>query len=248
MSDCFYGFHAIEELLKSGSVLGILKYSRENSRIKKLITLARKHGVECEEVTDSSLTKDCGDVKHVKHRGVVLVVREFLKKKNLPLKVILQLLEDKKSSVVLILDGITDPQNFGAILRSADQFGVEAVIIPAKRSVKDTPTVSRVSAGADNYINICVVQNIPSAIEELKENGFWVYGADMDGKPLFDVDLGGKCAIVMGREGEGLHRLVRERCDDILSIPSFGHIDSLNVSVATGIFLYEIKRQQFKDK
>ncbi len=244
METCFYGFHAIEEILKnlhSQNTKALLKYSKENSKVRRLIELAKRVNVGTERTSDGELERISDTTKH---RGVVLVVREFIDRKNLSFKTMLQLLERKKDSVILVLDGITDPQNFGAILRSADQFGVDLVVIPSRRSVKDTPTVSRVSAGADVYVNISVVQNIPSAIEELKENNFWVYGADMNGEELFRADLKGRCAIVMGREGEGLHRLVRERCDKILAIPRMGHIDSLNVSVAAGIFLYEVRRQQ----
>ncbi len=241
METCFYGFHAIEELLKRTDVRGVLKYSKNNSRIRTLIELAKNRDVKLERASDRELDVISGSVKH---RGVILIVQDLGDRKNLSFRTTLQLLKQKSDALVLILDGITDPHNLGAILRSADQFGVDLVVIPSRRSVKDTPTVSRISAGADVYVSISVVQNIPNAIEELKENNFWVYGADMSGEELFRVDLKGRCAIVMGREGEGLHRLVRNRCDRILSIPNMGHIDSLNVSVATGIFLYEIRRQQ----
>jgi 23S rRNA (guanosine2251-2'-O)-methyltransferase len=144
---------------------------------------------------------------------------------------------------VVILDGITDPHNLGAVLRSADQFGVDLVVLPERRSAHLGDTVSRTSAGADRWVRTAAATNVSRAIAALQERGFWVYGADVEGAPAHTIDLTGNVALVFGREGEGLHRLVRESCDQLLCIPTTGKIDSLNVSVSAGILLYEVRRQ-----
>ena len=127
---------------------------------------------------------------------------------------------------------------------SADQFGVDIVVIPSRRSAQENQTVSKVSSGASEYVPLAVVPNIASALEMLKESGFWIFGADAEGELTDGLDLKGKVCIVMGSEGAGLHRLVREKCDFLISIPASGHVDSFNVSVAAGILLFEARRQQ----
>ncbi len=144
---------------------------------------------------------------------------------------------------MLILDSITDPHNFGAILRSADKFGVSLVIIRERRSVRDSATVAKTSAGAINYVPISVVSNLNSAIALLQEAGYWVYGADISGDSLVDEKFASKVAIVMGSEGRGISPLTKQKCDSMLTIPTCGSVDSLNVSVATGVILYELYRQ-----
>jgi len=151
---------------------------------------------------------------------------------------------DKDNGMVVILDGITDPHNYGAILRSCDQFSSDLVIIPSRRTASETPVVTRVSAGAVNYVDVAVVTNISRVIKQLKNIGFWIYGADMGGTSCQELDLKGRVAIVMGSEGSGMHQKVKESCDGIVSIPTTGNVDSLNVSVAAGILMYEVKRQQ----
>jgi 23S rRNA (guanosine2251-2'-O)-methyltransferase len=146
--------------------------------------------------------------------------------------------------VVLVLDEITDPQNLGAILRSCDQFSVSLVVIPERRSVQVNETVVKVSSGAAQYVPVSVVTNINRELEYLKANGFWVYGADMGGKVTYKTVFPKKTVLVMGNEGKGLSQLTQKLCDMLVSIPMTGHIDSLNVSVAAGILLYEIRRQQ----
>ena len=151
-------------------------------------------------------------------------------------------LKEDDGALVLILDGITDPHNLGAILRSADQFGVDLVLIPERRSVQANETVVKVSSGAAQYVPVSVVTNLTREIKTLKDNGFWIYGADMNGSSSYEEKFASRTAIVMGSEGDGISNLVRKNCDYITSIPMRGHIDSLNVSVATGILLYEFRR------
>jgi 23S rRNA (guanosine2251-2'-O)-methyltransferase len=148
------------------------------------------------------------------------------------------------TALILLLDEISDPHNLGAILRSADQFGAELVVLPTRRAARETQTVARTSAGASSYVPLHSVPNLTAGLELAKEADFWVYGADLDGRRLDEVSFEGRVALVLGSEGGGLRRLVRERCDARVRIPSGGHVDSLNVSVAAGILMYEIRRQQ----
>jgi 23S rRNA (guanosine2251-2'-O)-methyltransferase len=240
MAEYVHGIHSIEEALQKGAGTGTLLISRQSPRISQLRELAEKKGVPVSEVGDSELTQLCGSEAH---RGVLLALERPSASQRSSLKHHLKELEDEKS-LVLVLDGITDPQNLGAILRSADQFGVQLVIIPSRRSAQENQTVSKVSSGASEYVPLVVVPNIVSSLESLKEQGFWIFGADADGKPTAQLDLNGKVCIVLGSEGAGMHRLVRERCDFLVSIPAAGHVDSFNVSVAAGILLFEARRQQ----
>jgi 23S rRNA (guanosine2251-2'-O)-methyltransferase len=240
MADHVYGFHSIEEALQKGGGTGTLLISRQSARISQIQQLAEKKGVPVSEVDDAELTRLCGSEAH---RGVLLVLDRPSSSQKSSLKNHLKELEGEKSLVV-VLDGITDPQNLGGILRSADQFGVELVIIPSRRSAQESQTVSKVSSGASEYVPLIVVPNISNSLELLKENGFWIFGAESEGQSTASLDLNGKVCIVMGSEGAGMHRLVKEKCDVLVSIPTSGHVDSFNVSVAAGILMFEARRQQ----
>ncbi len=148
------------------------------------------------------------------------------------------------TALILLLDEINDPHNLGAILRSADQFGVELAVLPTRRAARQTQAVVKSSAGASLYVPVLSVPSLASCLEQVKEAGFWVYGADLDGRRLDTLSFEGRVALVLGSEGSGLRRLVRERCDELVRIPTGGHVDSLNVSVAAGILMHEIRRQQ----
>jgi 23S rRNA (guanosine2251-2'-O)-methyltransferase len=240
MSEFILGFHSIEEAIRRGAGTATLLLSRDTPRIARVRQLAEKKGVPVSEVEDSELSNLCGSGSH---RGALLVLERPSAAQRSSLKHYLSALEGEKS-LVLVLDGITDPQNFGAILRSADQFRVDLVVIPSRRSAQENQTVSKVSSGASEYVPLAVVPNIPSALEQLKERGFWTFGAEAGGKSTSELDLAGKVCLVMGSEGAGMHRLVREKCDFLVSIPAAGHVDSFNVSVAAGILLFETRRQQ----
>ena len=147
---------------------------------------------------------------------------------------------------VVILDSVTDPHNVGAIIRSADQFGASLVLLPERNSankVNDNDVILRTSAGAAAWVPVSVVPNLVRCVEKLKDNGFWVYGADAGGTSVQEGKFAEKTVLIMGSEGSGISRLLKEQCDSIVSIPTCGKIDSLNVSVATGVLLYEIYRQ-----
>lgn len=144
----------------------------------------------------------------------------------------------------IILDGITDPHNLGSIIRTADAVGAHAVIIPKRRSAQITPVVAKASAGAVEYVPVCKVTNIANTIKTLKENGLWIAAVDMDGESFFRQNLSGALALVVGSEGSGISRLVKENCDFTVSMPMSGNVTSLNASVAGGILLYEVYRQR----
>jgi len=235
-----FGFHSIEEALRRGVGAATLLLSREGPRIAELRELAEKMGVPVSEVGDAEITRLCGSPTH---RGALLVLARASSSQKSSLSHHLKEITGD-NPVVLVLDGITDPQNLGAILRSADQFRVDLVVIPSRRSAQETQTVSRVSSGASEYVPLAVVPNIASALQLLKENGFWIFGADAEGDRTDSLKLTGKVCLVMGSEGAGLHRLVRERCDFLVAIPAAGHVDSFNVSVSAGILLFETRRQQ----
>ncbi len=240
MAEHLFGFHTIEETLRKGVSGASLLVSRDNARIQKLREAAESRGVAVSEVEEGELTRLCGTDSH---RGAVLVLSRAPASLQKDLRHLLSALS-AETALVLVLDSITDPQNLGAILRSADQFSTDIVVIPSRHSAQETQTVAKVSAGASAYVPLAVVPNIPTALELLKEKGFWIYGADTEGETTDKLDLSGKVCLVLGSEGTGMRRLIREKCDQLVRIPAAGHVDSFNVSVATGILLFEARRQQ----
>lgn len=177
-----------------------------------------------------------------KHQGVIAYTAAY---KYAELEDILKLAEERhEDPFVFILDNIVDPHNLGAIIRTANMSGAHGVIIPKNRAVGLTATVAKASAGAINYTPVAKVTNLKNTIEELKNKGLWFACADMDGDCLFETDLTGPIGIVIGSEGEGVGRLVREACDYRVSIPTAGDLDSLNASVAAGVLAFEVVRQR----
>ena len=166
-------------------------------------------------------------------QGIILEINEYEYKdiKNIDIT-------EKK---IIILDHLEDPHNFGAIIRTCEAYGIKSIIIPKDRSVTVTPTVVKTSTGALEYVNIYEVTNLVNAIDYLKDNGYFVYGAEADGKDYETVDYADKMALVIGSEGHGLTRVVRNGCDEIISIPMKGHVNSLNASVSAGILIYGTK-------
>ncbi|MFW5710890.1 MAG: 23S rRNA (guanosine(2251)-2'-O)-methyltransferase RlmB [Spirochaetota bacterium] len=239
MQNVIFGFHAIEEALRSGKCTGTLYVSRKSSRIESLVELAEQNNIAVKRAGDDTLSKLAG--KTAEHRGV-LYVQTAAKKRYKDLSDFIESYGQQQPSLVLVLDGITDPQNLGAILRSADQFGVDLVLLPERRSAKVNTTVNKTSAGASSYVPVVVVKNLRRSISDLKQAGYWVYGADVQGLPLQSVDFADRAVLVMGAEGKGLSRIILEECDQTATIPTSGHVDSLNVSVAAGIILYEMRR------
>lgn len=246
MGERIYGYHAIEEGLKkafAGSTLYLARNGGE--KLSKLEFQAICTGkVAVKKVSRQELDRMCPGMDH---RGAVLDLggprKGASRLREVSVDDFLASLEDGKGALVLVLDGITDPHNLGAILRSADQFGADLVIIPERRSVQANETVVKVSSGAAQYVTLSVVTNLNRELEKLKQHGFWAYAADMAGDSSYDCPFADRTVLVMGSEGSGISPLVRRNCDYVVSIPMRGHIDSLNVSVAAGILMYEFRKK-----
>ena len=234
------GFHAIEERIKSGRRCGPLLVAKPGPRARELTNLANKMKIRQERVGTAELDRLAPD-----HRGLILEVDEGSNETEISLEEFLETLDKSaKDVLVVILDEITDPHNYGAILRSCDQFGVDLVVSRQRRTAKHADVIAKTSAGTSAWIRQAETANLPRAVELLKDAGFWVYGADMEGEAVYKRDLRGRTAIILGGEGTGLTRLLRESCDAMIAIPSLGRIDSLNVSVAAGVLFYEVMRQR----
>ncbi len=233
------GLHAVEIWLQKAPKDSILYLAKENKRNTMLKELALKRGIRVRHVENAEITRRCGEDEH---KGILLTLPSGKPMSENDLNDYLPSLGG--SALILALDGITDPRNLGAILRNAEQFSADAVVIPKRGGAGDSPVVSKTSAGADAIVPLVSVVNVSRTVELLKKNGFWVYGTDMNGIPLYSAKLTGKVALVVGSEERGLGVNIKNHCDEIISIPTTGLLDSLNVSVATGIFLYEIRRQQ----
>jgi 23S rRNA (guanosine2251-2'-O)-methyltransferase len=230
------GFHAMEELVRSGSGKGAtLLVAAAGPRVKQIAELAKKAGMRTRSISSKELDTLAPD-----NRGAAVELSGDAPEAELDLEQWLARGVPEKALVV-ILDHIEDPHNLGAIIRSADVFAADLVIVPERRAAKETDAVARSSAGAVAYVPVATVSNLARAVGQLKEAGFWTYAADMGGQPLPEAGLSGRVAIVLGAEGSGVSRLIKERCDGALSIPQFGHVDSLNVSVAAGVLLYAIR-------
>lgn len=242
------GLHSVKAALKSSASEIehlLVQKGRRDTRLRDLRELARKHAIETAEVTRAELN---GLVSDVQHQGVVAVLRTTssgVRQDLLPFVKQCQAKEGREPMLILVLDEVQDPHNLGACLRSADAAGVDAVVTPADNSVGLTPVVRKVASGAAESVPLFQVSNLQRALSELQEAGLWIYGAAGEAsQSLYEVDWKGPVAIIMGAEGRGLRRLTRERCDGLFKIPMRGSVSSLNVSVATGISLFEITRQR----
>lgn len=249
------GFHAVEERVRAAqenpaaAAKMQIHFSKPGPRVKKILDLAKSAGIACAEVDKKSLDQMAAD-----NRGIVLEIQgqEKAASNLVAFDAWLEQFKAKEAAAsslrttVVILDSVTDPHNVGAILRSADQFGAALVILPERRGANDidqNEVIARSSAGAASWVPVSVVTNLVRAAQQLKEAGFWVYGADAGGVQVQDGTFAQNSVLIMGSEGSGIARLLREQCDTIVSIPTCGRIDSLNVSVAAGVLLYEIYRQ-----
>lgn len=235
------GRNPIIEALKNNRPIEkimVNKASKEGS-IKKILAMAKENKVIIQEVDRHKL--DEMSESHA-HQGVIAITSNY---RYYDLDEILEIPRQKgEDPFFIILDGITDPHNLGSIIRTADAVGAHAVIIPKRRSVQITPIVAKASAGAVEYLPVCKVTNIVNTIKTLKENGLWIAAVDMDGQTFYQQNLGGPLGLVVGSEGEGISRLVKQNCDFTVSMPMSGNVTSLNASVAGGILLYEVYRQR----
>ena len=233
--------NAVSEALKAGRTIDSLYVVRgtHTGPVSVLIAKAKKAGAAIKEADSRKLDALCGNANH---QGVVAVaaVKDFAQMDD-----IFALAEQRGEAPFLILcDELEDPHNLGAIIRIAECAGAHGVVIPKRRSVGLTYAVGKASAGAVEYVPVVRVNNMAVTIDELKEQGVWIYTADMDGQPWCSVDYTGPAAVVVGSEGSGVSRLVKEKSDFIISLPMKGKINSLNASVACGIVCYEIARQR----
>ena len=229
--DKIYGRKPVIDAIDSGVKIYRAYIIKQNSKIvDEIINKLRKNNIEINFVD-----KRFFDKIDMNHQGVCVEAESFSYKDLSGLD---------KYQRLIILDQIEDPHNLGAIIRSAESFGFDGVIIPERRSASVSPIVYKTSAGAINNIDIIMVKNINRAIEEIKEAGFWVYGlAGEAASPIDQTDLKGKVCLVVGNEGKGISRLVRKNCDILINIPMKGFVNSLNASVASAIAMYEVLRQ-----
>lgn len=237
------GRNAVLEAYRSGKTIDKLFVldGCQDGPVKSITREARKHDSIINYVSKERLDQlsETG-----KHQGVIAVSAAY---SYAEVEDILQIAKDKgEAPFVFILDGIEDPHNLGAIIRTANLAGAHGVIIPKRRAVGLTPTVAKTSAGAINYTPVAKVTNISNTIKELKDQGMWFVCADMGGTEMYDLNLTGSIGLVIGNEGDGVSKLVKENCDMVASIPMKGDIDSLNASVAAGVLAYEIVRQRLK--
>ncbi len=238
------GRNAVKELLAGGrdvDKIYITSGEREGS-INLLLGIAGERGIpifECDKAKLDSIAKGG------RHQGIVAIAAE---QNYATVDEILEYAASRGEPPFLVIcDGIEDPHNLGAIIRSAECAGAHGVIIPKRRAAGLTSTVAKSSAGAVLHQRIAKVTNLASTIDELKERGLWIYGADMDGETYYKTDMKGAVALVLGSEGFGISRLVKEKCDFIVSIPLYGKVNSLNVSCAAAVILTEIARQRNKE-
>jgi 23S rRNA (guanosine2251-2'-O)-methyltransferase len=240
--EVLYGLHPVEEAIRSGSrQLDHVSVARErrDDRLERLIELCRTAGIRVSLEPRDQLTRLA---RTDAHQGVLAVVRE---RRFLGIEDLLAPTEAGQYRFFLALDGIEDPHNLGALLRTADGAGVDGVILPERRSAPVTATVAKTSAGASEHVRIARVTNLVRALEQMKRKHIWVLGLDERGSPDYtEYDFRSDCVLVLGREGAGLHDLVKKTCDHLLRIPMAGQVSSLNVSVAGAIVMYEAMRQR----
>lgn len=240
-TDIIAGRNAVTEALKAGRAIDSLYVQRgeRSGGLQALIAKAKEAGATIKEADPKKLEHLCGGANH---QGVVAVaaVKEYATVEDL----FQRAQERGEPPFFVICDELEDPHNLGAVIRTAECAGAHGVIVPKRRSVGLTYAVGKASAGAVEHLPVARVNNLASLLEELKQRGLWVYAADMDGAPWCQTDFTGPVALVIGSEGKGVGRLVKEKADFVVSLPLKGNINSLNASVAAGILCYEVSRQR----
>ncbi len=239
--DIIFGRNSVAEALKAERPLDSVLVARgeRSGSVPKILADAKSAGIPIKEVDRKKLDFMCG---HGNHQGIIAVgaVKAYSTVED-----IFALAEERgEPPFIIVCDEIEDPHNLGAIIRTAEASGAHGVIVPKRRSAPLSYTVAKTSAGAVEFMHVARVTNIPQTLDELKDKGVWIYCADMDGETFYNANLKGAIALVIGSEGKGVGRLVKEKCDVVLSMPMKGNINSLNASVAAGILMYEISRQR----
>ncbi len=228
------GRNAVLELLKTDkTVEKILMERGAQGALGRIFAMAREKGVRVQFVTKEALDRES---REKRHQGVIAFTTDY-KYANL-----YDILSEKENSLVVLCDGIEDVHNLGSIIRVAECAGADGVVIPKARGASVTEAVIRISAGAAEHMKVAKVSSLNTAVETLKEHGYWVYALEAGGESIYDADLKGKVALVVGGEDSGVKRLTKETCDKVLSLPLFGKVNSLNASVALGIAAYEVVR------
>jgi 23S rRNA (guanosine2251-2'-O)-methyltransferase len=240
--DLVYGLHAVRAVIDRAPerVLELwMAEPRQDARARDLKERVHGAGLKVQMVGNESLAKLAGDVTH---QGVVAAVRPL---KPWDEETLIASLNEAPNPLLLVLDGVTDPHNLGACLRTADAAGARAVILPKDRSATVDAVARKVAAGAAEFVPVATVTNLARALARLKQSGVWVVGTDGEAEqPLYAADLNRPLALVLGAEGQGMRRLTRDSCDFLVRIPMAGQVESLNVSVAAGIALFEAGRQR----
>ncbi len=243
--ETIFGIHSVQALLKTAperAVEFIVLRGRHDQRVQKLLEIAKRHQITIKQEERQQLDKYCEG----NHQGVIILAKpgKLYVESDL-YKVIDGKTKEQQDPFVLVLDGVTDPHNLGACLRSADAAGVDALVIPKDNSAGLTEVARKVASGAAESVPVIAVTNLARTLNKLKEKGLWVAGAAGESEnSLFDTSLTGPRVVVLGAEGTGMRRLTKETCDELIRIPMFGKVSSLNVSVATGIILFEVVRQR----
>jgi len=237
------GLHAVEAAVRNdpGRVERVyFKKSRQDKRLGKVLALAAQQNIPADQLDDKALNQKAGSSHH---QGVIALYRGCAALDEDDLFSLLDRL--KKPPFLLVLDGVTDPHNLGACLRTADAAGINAIIAPKDKAVGLTPSARKVASGAADTVPFIQVTNLARTLDKLKTEGIWLVGtSDVADKTLYEQDLTGPLVLLMGAEGKGLRRLTQERCDYLVSLPMLGQVESLNISVATGVCLYEALRQR----
>ena len=240
--DYIIGRNAVMEALRSGRALDSVWVATgdRSGSLNAILAKCKQTGIPIKDMDMRKLTAKCGP----NHQGVVAVAAC---KEYATLEEVFQNAEERgEPPFIIVCDELEDAHNLGAVLRIAEAAGCHGVIVPKRHAAGLTSTVYKTSAGAVEYVPVVRVSNITETLKKLKQKGVWVYGLDMDGDPWCKTDLSGAVALVVGSEGHGISRLVREQCDFVLSLPMRGQINSLNASVACGIIAYEVARQRLK--
>ena len=244
MSDIAFGIHAVDSLLRRAPqriLVLFVQTDRNDKRIQSLLTLAKNQGVSVTRVPKSDLDTKVAE----RHQGVVAVIEPASSEANLSERDLVAYVSGVERPLVLVLDGVTDPHNLGACLRSADAAGVHAVVVPKDNSAELNAEARKVASGAAEAIPLVRVTNLARTLKALKEAGLWVVGTTGEADTvLYDQDLTLPVVIVMGAEGPGMRRLTTHACDFLVKLPMAGDVSSLNVSVATGVCLFEAVRQR----
>lgn len=242
-----FGRNAVREAIRAGrSIDKILVNKEQDGSLREILDAAYERKLVVHETAREKLDEVCMPFGHggrtANHQGIVAYMAgvEYCDIAD----ILSEAREKQEAPFVIVLDGIEDPHNLGSILRSADLSGAHGVIIGKRRSASVTASAVKASAGAAEHIRIARVVNIPAAVDTLKKEGLWAVGADMAGESVYSKDITGPLALIIGSEGEGISRLVKEKCDFLVSIPMRGHIDSLNAGVAAGILMFEKCRQE----